>query len=40
MGAIEDSSKWFFKKTLFLWLPFAAIIIIIKKMLEKKDEEE
>lgn len=42
MGIIEDQSKWFFKKTLFLWLPIAAIVLLIQKWREerrKKAEE-
>lgn len=43
MGVIENNSKWFFKRTIFLWLPFAAIILLIQKWREerkKKAEEE
>ncbi|MFH1048719.1 MAG: hypothetical protein V1732_03580 [Patescibacteria group bacterium] len=40
MGFIEDNSKWFFKRTVFLWLPFAAIILLIRKWSEKKDKNE
>lgn len=43
MGVIEDQSKWFFKRTIFLWLPIAAIVMLVKKWLEerrKKEEEE
>jgi len=43
MGIIEDQSKWFFKKTIFLWLPIAVIIMLVKKFREerkKKEEDE
>jgi len=40
MGVIEDNSKWFFKRTLFLWLPIAAIILLIKKWREERNKKE
>jgi hypothetical protein len=40
MGVIEDNSKWFFKRLVFLWVPFAAIFILIKKMREERNKKE
>ena len=40
MGIIEDNSKWFFKRTIFLWVPIAAIIMLIKKMIAARNKKE
>ena len=45
--AIEKQLDWFFKKILFLWLPIAAIVILVNKWraerakkVEEVEEEE
>ncbi len=37
---INKQLDWFFKKILFIWLPVAVVIIIIKEWIEKRKKGE